>query len=120
MRGIYAVGVALALTGCAGVNYAMTHYSGVPVKSFTASTGSDYRIYDKPTENRLMITPSIAASMGGGAIKGATFGAYNPSNSEVVYRDAAEEYLKSTGRSCSVRDITLVLEPQYEARYECK
>lgn len=120
MRGILAAVIAVALSGCAGANYAMQNYSKVDVKSFTSSSGSTFRIYDKPLENRMMITPSIAASFGGGAVKGATFGAYNPSNSEVVYRDAAEQYLKSTGRTCSARDVSLIFDPQYEIRYECK
>jgi hypothetical protein len=67
-----------------------------------------------------MITPTLGASFGGGVVKGATFGAYNPMNAEVVYRDAAEAFLASKGRTCRVNDISLVFEPQYEARYQCE
>jgi hypothetical protein len=41
-------------------------------------------------------------------------------NAEVVYRDAAEAFLASKGRTCRVNDISLVFEPQYEARYQCE
>lgn len=111
---------AIALSGCAGANYAMTHYSNVPVHSFTSSNGATFRIFDKPTENRMMITPSLAASMGGGAVKGITFGMANPSSSEVVFRDAAEQYIRSTGRVCRATDIAKVIDPQFEIRYTCE
>lgn len=110
----------LALVGCAGAKYAMDNYAKVKPVPFTASTGKGFRVYDKPAENRLMITPTIGASMGGGAVKGATFGAVNPSASEVVFRDASEEFLASTGRTCRALDIALVIDPQYEVRYECE
>lgn len=107
------------ISGCAGASYAIQHYASVPVKGFTSAAGSGYRIYDKPSENRLMITPSIGASMGGGAVKGATWGIVNPLTGSALYRAAAEEYLRSTGRECTVQNIELILEPQYEARYTC-
>lgn len=115
-----AVGCALLVSGCAGVDYAMKNYGGVPIETFRASTGSQFRIFDKPSEHRMMITPSIAASVRGGAVSGLTFGVANPANVEVVFRDAAEEYLASTGRRCRSRDITKIVDPQYEIRYECE
>ena len=107
------------LSGCAGANYAMEHYSGVPIQQFKASNGATYRIFDKPAENRLMITSSLAAAFGSGAVQGATFGAIQPTSAAVVFRDAAEQYLVSTGRTCVTRDTTLVIDPQYEVRYDC-
>lgn len=106
------------LAGCAGMNYALEHYRNVPVQHFTASSGSSFRVYDKPAENRLMIAASIGSAMGGGLARGATFGAAGGS-SAVVFRDASEEYLRSTGRDCRAADIALVVEPQYEVRYDC-
>jgi hypothetical protein len=97
----------------------MQNYSGVTVQQFKAKTGSSFRIFDKPAENRLMITSSIGDALGSGAVQGATFGAIRPSSAAVVFRDAAEEYLASTGRTCTTRDTTLIIDPQYEVRYEC-
>lgn len=118
MKSVVVAACAL-LSGCAGANYAMEHYSGVPIQQFKASNGATYRIFDKPTESRLMITSSIGDALGGGAVQGMTLGAVRPSSAAVLFRDAAEEYLKSTGRTCTTRDTTLVIDPQYEVRYEC-
>ena len=111
---------ALLLSGCAGAKYAMDNYSKVKPLAFTSQTGKGFRVYDKPSESRMMITPTIGSAMGGGAVNGATFGAVNPAASEVIYRDAAEEYLASTGRTCRALDISLILDPQYEVRYQCQ
>lgn len=119
-KAILAAALAAALTGCAGMNYAMQHYSNVPIKAFQTEAGNTYRIFDKPDEDRLMITASIGAALGGGLVKGATFGAIQSNSAEVLYRDAAEEYLTSTGRKCQIRDIALIVEPQYEVRYMCE
>lgn len=113
---LFALGV---ISGCSGASYAIQHYASVPVKSFASSSGSSYRIYDKPSENRLMITPSIGASMSGGAVKGVTWGIVNPLTGTALYRSTAEEFLRSRGRDCTVKKIELIIEPQYEARYEC-
>lgn len=121
MKQLAVVVVCAALAGCAGAQYALDHYGKVkPVAFRSPSSGTGYRIYDKPTEGRLMITPTIGASFGGGAVKGATFGAVNVLNSEAAYRMAAEEFTKSTGRTCRADSISLVIEPQYEVRYSCE
>jgi hypothetical protein len=119
LRAMAAMSSTILLVGCAGMQYAMDNYTGVPVQQFTASSGAHYRIFDKPKENRLMITPSLAAAAGGGAVQGLTFGAVNPASAAVVFRDAAQEYLATTGRTCETKDTTLVVNPQYEVRYQC-
>lgn len=120
MKAAIVLGAVLTLTSCAGAKYAIDHYASVKPISFRSTEQAKvYRIYDKPHESRMMITPSIGASIGGGAVKGATFGALNTMNSEVGYRNAAEEFLLSTGRACRATDIALVIEPQYEIRYTC-
>ncbi|UPT53393.1 hypothetical protein [Synechococcus phage Ssp-JY39] len=119
MRVVAAIAACALMSGCAGANYAMEHYSGVPIQQFKASSGATYRIFDKPAENRLMITSSIGDALGSGAVQGMTLGAVRPTSAAVVFRDAAEEYLASTGRKCTTRDTTLVIDSQYEVRYEC-
>lgn len=120
MKKLAVVAMCAALSGCAGAQYAMDNYGKVkPVAFRSPSSGGGYRIFDKPEENRLMITPTIGASLGGGALKGATFGAVNVLNSEAAYRQAAEEFTKSTGRTCRAESVSLVIDPQYEVRYSC-
>lgn len=111
---------ALALASCGGVNYAVNNYSGVKAEIWTSpSIGTGFRIYDKPSENRLM----IALDLGGAALqgfgKGITLGAADTRTPEIIYQDAAIEWLAAKGRSCIATNTFLVLEPQYEVRYEC-
>lgn len=116
---VLTIAMLVGISGCAGANYAIKHYASVSPKGYTSS-GSSFRIYDKPAESRLMITPSIGAAMGGGAIKGATFGIVNNLNGEALYRNAANEYLTSTNRTCTIQNISLILKPQYEVHYSCE
>lgn len=139
--GIIAAG-AIALTGCQGMKYAMDNYRDTKVQSYLfvpndgkprySETAIDsmghtrqvdramtYRIFDKPDENRLMITPSLGASAGMGFAKGLTFGAVSAGPSPAAMREAAGGFLASTGRTCTADQIDLVAEPQYEVRYTC-
>ena len=102
----------LALTACGGMSYAIENYKGVDIERFDYA-GQTFRIFDKPEESRLMITPSI----GKAALGGATFGAAN--TAEMTYTNAAQEYLNSTGRKCIVSDLKLVVKPQWETFYNC-
>jgi hypothetical protein len=107
-----AVLVVLFLTGCSGIGYAMEHYKNVKPQQF-AYDGQGFRIFDKPNEGRLMITPTIGAAMAGGA----TFGGAN--TPEIRYKQASLAYLASTGRKCKASDMKLVIQPQWETFYTC-
>ena len=100
------------LSGCSGMGYAMKNYSGTKADKFYSS-GQKFRIFDKPAENRLMITPSFGSAM----LQGATFGA--GATAEISYQQAAQAYLDSTGRDCEVGDMKLVVQPQWETFYTC-
>lgn len=109
---------AALLFGCAGVTYAIDNYSGVKVISYTSPAQStSYRIFDKPGENRLMITSSLANAMGQGALKGLTL--MNTTPPEILFEQAAIEFLASTGRTCIAKRTFLVVDPQFEVQYEC-
>ena len=100
------------LAGCSGMNYAIENYSDIKPIQFVQS-GKTFRIFDKPIEGRLMITPSI----GSAAVQGATFGA--AAAAEMTYKLAAQAYLDSTDRNCKAGDMTLVVQPQWETFYTC-
>ncbi|MGB2355680.1 MAG: hypothetical protein ACPH69_05845 [Planktomarina sp.] len=105
------IGLSL-LGGCSGMGYAIENYSGItPVKFY--NSGQKFRIFDRPNENRLMITPSIGSAM----LEGATFGA--GATAEISYQQAAQAYLNSTGRDCEVGDMKVVLQTQWETFYTC-
>lgn len=125
----------LCLTGCGGgISYAMQNYGGITPVRFEygeearATTGGSagittgaphFRIFDKPGENRLMITPSLGAAAGQGFVTGLTFGIARPRTAEVIFRDVAVAYLASTGRHCEALSTDLIIEPQYEVKYRC-
>ncbi|MBB2972023.1 hypothetical protein [Mesorhizobium sp. RMAD-H1] len=113
------IAIAALSAGCAGVNYVSQKYAGVPAVQYRAKDGASYRIVDNPRQQRLMIGPHISSSATGGFIKGFSLGSGIGATPPVVSRDAAEEYLASTGRQCEARDITLVVDPYYEVRYSC-
>ena len=64
-----------------------------------------FRIFDKPAENRLMITPSLGDAVGIGAVRGLTL--MDSDSPIVVYKDAAVDWLRTTGRTCTVVDAYL-------------
>jgi len=104
-----------ALAGCAAISYAKDNYAGISPQQFKAASGDRYTIYDNIGQSRLMIGPAGSASATQGFVKGLGLGSVPP----VVYRDVAEQYLRSTERNCTAQDVTLILDPRYEVRYRC-
>lgn len=118
MKKLFLVAV-IALTGCAGLEYATENYTGVAIQQH-AYDDDTWRIFDKPNEERLMITPSIGAAMGAGMIQGLTYGlSGNMSGPQGAFRMAAASYLNSTGRDCQILDGSLIVDTQYEFFYDC-
>lgn len=112
--------VCVTLSGCAGASYAIDNYGKVKPELWTSpSTNKAYRVYDKPAENRMMITLSIGGAAAQGAGQGITFGLADTRTPQVVYQDAAIEWLYTKGRTCVATTTSLILEPQYEVRYNC-
>lgn len=116
---ISALAALAALTGCAGVNYVQAKYQGLPSVEFVGKSGTNYRIVDNQPESRLLIGPGLAGTATQNFVKGFSTGTGLGVTPPVVFRDVAEEYLKSTGRRCETRDVTLVVDPYYEVRYKC-
>jgi hypothetical protein len=113
--------VALALAGCVSgpaIDYIRAEYTGIDVVPFAVGD-DEYRVFDKPAANKLMITPSLAKSASIGVQRGATFGALDQSHVTKPYSDAAAAYLESTGRKCRVVSTELLARPQYEVKYDC-
>lgn len=110
--------MAVLLSGCANINYIMDNYSGVELKE-VATQYDTFRVFDKPTENRLMITSSIASSVGQGVVGGALFNPAIAASPEPVFHEAVELYLAQSGRKCEVQPGVLLAQPQWEFRYSC-
>lgn len=110
----------VVLAGCGGMHYAIENYSGTEVQAYRHRTsGVWYRVFDKPAEGRMMITANLGAAAGQGFVKGLTLGLASAETPGVIYRDVALEFLAVQGRACESREVTLIVEPQYEVRYEC-
>jgi hypothetical protein len=109
--------LALGLSGCAGMDAAM-QYDDVDPVHFQAGDAT-WRIFDKPTEHRLMITPTIGESMTEGLWSGLTFGAADTEIPKPTYQHAVEAWLAHTGRNCAVTDGYKLIKPQWEFTYRC-
>jgi hypothetical protein len=114
------IALGVALSGCTGLNYVVANYGGVHTQYFTASNGALYRIFDKPEESRLMITPSLTNAAIHGVAKDATFGLVRPMSAEAPFRQAAAEFLQSEGRSCTIDGVKIIFDPQAEVKYRCE
>jgi hypothetical protein len=110
--------VSLWLCGCAGFKEAVTtadQYARTPVMRYMNVSGA-WRIYDKATEGRLKVAPSLAQSFSAVFGKTITFGDLP----KAEYEDAAEGWLASSGRMCRITDGTLLVHPDWEFKYLCR
>lgn len=106
MKRLIASFAAIAMfSGCAGINKSMEYASDKSV------TIDGVMIFDKPAENRMLLT----ATFGGGVAAGSPFGT---KTGVAKYEAVANKFLASRG--CSVQNVTTVLAPtNFEARYKC-
>lgn len=116
-KNLAAIAACAALMGCAGFDQAMT-YSGIDPVHFDSGDAT-WRIFDKPAEGKLMITPTLGNAMGQGVLKGLTFGAADTDIPKSQYQGAVEAWLKHTGRSCTIIDGYKIIQPQWEFTYRC-
>ena len=111
----------VGLSGCATGSYAEKHYADIEAVSFEHDE-NEWSIYNKPSENRLMITPPYSVSATRGFMLGLTFGVVDTDFAGGVYRDAAIAWLASQGKECKANNfhqIQYLTEFQWEVEYEC-
>ena len=94
MKVFLTVPALLLVAGCAGLDHAM-EYSGVEVVMVTTQR-ADFRVFDKPEESRMMVTPTIGAAAGQGFLSGLTFGAADTDYPKPWFQEAAEAHLSNT------------------------
>lgn len=109
----------LMLAGCAGMQHAMDHYGGItPVDVVMAD--DTYRVFDKPSDTRIMVTSSLSSAAAQGAAKGLALGLAETTPPMARFRAAAEQHLRTMGRGqCRITSGVLLVQPQYEFRYRC-
>lgn len=109
----------LTVAGCSELNYAIENYSDIDPVRFQFNDKA-WRIFDSPSEERLMITPSLGDSARAGAIEGITLGlSGNVSGPEGAFHTAAAAYLESRPGSCRISNGAIILDPQWEFFYTC-
>lgn len=119
MRGALVIGLCLALAGCASVNYIIDEYRGVPVMEVKMPDDT-YRVFDKPAQNKMMVTSSLSSAAGQGFARGLTFGAAPTDPPKPLFEAAALQFLNENGRAgCRVVDAYLLARPQWEVKYDC-
>lgn len=119
MRILCIAALCAVLGGCAGVSYAIDEYSGVEVKNIQMPD-DNYRVFDKPAQNKMMVTPSLAASAGQGFASGLLLNAVDNTPPKPRFDAAALQYLENTGRQgCRIVDSYVVVKPQFEIKYDC-
>ena len=111
--------LALALTACAYPGYVNDDYRHIPLTTF-AHDNRSYRIFDKPSAGKLIITPSLATAMSDNIIRNVTFGRYNNATERAKLDAAVAAYLAANGRQCTVTDATQIYDPQWEFTYSCE
>jgi hypothetical protein len=115
---LVASAIGVATGGCASVNYITQGYGDVPINEVTTQYDT-FRIFDKPSDNRMMVTSSLASAMGQGFAGGLLFNPTLTANPKPVFEEAAQAYLKKTGRTCQITDGYLLIQPQWEFKYNC-
>lgn len=118
-KNLFAIAAICATTGCTGLQYAADNYTGVPVQNIKHAE-KEWRIFDKPDQGRLMITPSLSDSAADGFASGLTLGlAGSPYLREATFRPAVEAYLSQVHGRCAITHGDLVVKPQFEFFYDC-
>lgn len=113
------IAFALTLAACSAPLHMADEYRNVPRTTF-AYDGNMYRIFDKPSAGKLVVTPSVANAMSDTLIRKMTFGAYGNALPTASMEAAVAAYLTSNGRKCAADTATLVHKPQWEFTYSCE
>lgn len=133
MRRIIVV-ASLAVAGCSGdASYMAEHYGTArPEQHFVArkdgprfvdsetgpvDTAVMYLITDKPSDGRMLINASGGTALA--SVVGRATLAVDVNPPIMVYRDAAQDYLRSKGRPCTTTEILPFNTFFYEVRYTC-
>lgn len=110
--------VAAVVGGCSGVGYIVTAYSSVTPQDVTTAYDT-FSVFDKPSEGRMMVTSSVGAAFGNGVVGGLTLNSTNAHPPKPIFQEAAEQFLARSGRQCKITDGYVLVNPQWEFKYDC-
>lgn len=116
---IATLALAAALQGCAYPSYVNDEYRYIPLTTF-AYENQSYRIFDKPSAGKLVVTPSLTMAVSDSVIRNVTFDRYNNTTARETLEAAIVAYLERQGRKCEITGASLVYDPQWEFTYTCE
>ena len=114
-----AAALAVALQGCAYPQYVNDEYHYIPLTTF-AHENQSYRIFDKPSAGKLIVTPSLTTAVSDTVIRNVTFDRYNNATARKTLEAAVAAYLERQGRKCEITGASLIYDPQWEFTYTCE
>jgi hypothetical protein len=116
-----AASLALLLSGCAGYSRVMTYPAHLPRNVEAVDVGNRrFMVKRHPTDQTILIQPSLMAAAGAGLVSGATFGIVPTSRVAAIepqYRAAAEAYAAKQG--CKVVSLYELESVSWEAKLSC-
>lgn len=110
---------ALCLGACTAPQQLSADYRDVPRTNFKHAN-STYRIFDKPSAGKLIITRSVGGAMSDTMLRGVTFGAYNNAVPQAEVEAAVLAFLSGSGRTCTTTEGTKLAAPRWEFTYSCE
>jgi len=116
MRLFLVLTLVCGLCSCSGFSYVYKNYGGVKVLKHH---GPDFaiRVFDKPEEGRMMVTPTLGSSMAQGAVAGWTLGMVDTSGSKRQMQTQAQDFLDHNERNATIYKGDMILKPQWEFWY---
>lgn len=109
----------IVLFGCQNAGYMMDTYNKVGKQQISTDAGP-FWVFDRPDLGKIMTSPSPGSMAGPAFISGATLGAVKLDPVLNAHQAAANQYLSSTGRKCTLRTSFEIWRPNYEHTYTCK
>jgi hypothetical protein len=94
-------------------------FRDIPRTDFAFGSNT-YRIFDKPSAGKLVITPSLSSAMGTSVLRGVTFGTYGNALPQKKVEAAVVAYLRTSGRTCTTSAARSLGDPQWEFVYSCE
>ena len=110
---------AVALQACTYPQYVSDEYRYVPLTTF-AHDNRSYRIFDKPSAGKLVITSSLTMAVSDTVIRNVTFDEYNNATAREKLDAAVAAYLASQGRKCEITNASQIYDPQWGFTYSCE
>lgn len=111
--------LAVAVQGCTYPQYVNDEYRYIPLTTF-AHENQSYRIFDKPSAGKLVVTPSLTTAVSDTVIRNVTFDRYNNATARETLQTAVAAYLERQGRKCEITGASLMYDPQWEFTYTCE